>query len=122
MFCSILIGIVFKLSLLFRSSTKSEDVQYMKFDSEGNLYLYEPGAGISGESRHVISLGSDEIIYQSDENGKKHEEVKPNALEIVSVNRLILKKGASAMRYLIDLFVLQELLRRTVITFRMLNN
>ena len=35
----------------------------MRFDSEGNLYLYEPGAGMSGQPRRVIEFGSDEVIY-----------------------------------------------------------
>ena len=35
----------------------------MKFDSKGNLFLYEPGAGMSGNPRRVIQLGSDEVIY-----------------------------------------------------------
>ena len=35
----------------------------MRFDCDGNLYLYELGAGISGEARRVIQYGSDEIIY-----------------------------------------------------------
>ena len=35
----------------------------MRFDSQGNLYLYEPGAGMSGEPKRVIEYGSDEIIY-----------------------------------------------------------
>ena len=26
----------------------SESVQFMQFDAEGNLYIYEPGAGCSG--------------------------------------------------------------------------
>ena len=35
----------------------------MRFDSEGNLYLYEPGSGMSGEAKRVIQYGSDEVIY-----------------------------------------------------------
>ena len=48
-------------------SSKFEDVQYMKFDSEGNLYLYEPGAGMSGEVRRVIKFGSDNIVYADED-------------------------------------------------------
>ena len=43
----------------------------MKFYSEGNLYLYEPGTGISGEPHRVIEFGSDEIIYDCQEIVKK---------------------------------------------------
>ena len=71
----------------------------MKFDSEGNLYLYEPGAGVSGQPRRVLSFGSDEIIYYSDQNVKKEENEKLNVVDVASVNRLVPKKAASAMRY-----------------------
>ena len=30
-----------------------EDVQYFQFDSDGNMYIYEPGAGCSGIPRRV---------------------------------------------------------------------
>ena len=43
----------------------------MKFYSEGNLYLHEPGTGISGEPHRVIEFGSDEIIYDCKEIVKK---------------------------------------------------
>ena len=31
----------------------SEPVQYFKFDQDGNMYMYEPGAGFSGEAKLV---------------------------------------------------------------------
>ena len=30
-----------------------EDVQYLQFDAEGNMYIYEAGAGCSGVPRRV---------------------------------------------------------------------
>ena len=38
----------------------------MKFDEKGNLYLYEPGAGMSGIPKRVIEFGSDEVVYAED--------------------------------------------------------
>ena len=38
-----------------------EDVQYFKFDEHGNMFIYEPGSGISGDC-HVLSPG-DELIF-----------------------------------------------------------
>ena len=39
----------------------------MRFDSQGNLCLYEPGAGMSGEPRRVIEFGSEEVVYADGE-------------------------------------------------------
>ena len=32
---------------------KPEDVQYFQFDSEGNMFIFEPGAGCTGNVRKV---------------------------------------------------------------------
>ena len=32
---------------------QSENVQYFQFDKYGNMYVYEPGSGFSGESKLV---------------------------------------------------------------------
>ena len=82
-------------SFVFRLIAKPEDVQYMKFDSQGNLYLYEPGSGISGVPRKVIEFGSDEIVYDLNENNTKEQDKK---VKVESVNRLVPKRGASALR------------------------
>ena len=34
--------------MLSQEDSKSESVQFMQFDKEGNLYVYKPGAGCSG--------------------------------------------------------------------------
>ena len=86
------------MDFVFRVVTKPEDVQYMKFDSEGNLYLYEPGAGISGEPHRVIEFGSDEIIYDCKEIVKKEEENKPKVLKVELFNRVVPLKGSSVFR------------------------
>ena len=40
--------------LLFRlQDEKPESVQFMQFDVEGNLFVYEPGAGCSGVPRKI---------------------------------------------------------------------
>ena len=57
-----------------RLTVKSEDVQYMKFDHEGNLYLYEPGSGMSGVPKRVIEFGSDEVVYAGDYNNSQTDE------------------------------------------------
>ena len=82
-----------------RLKSKSEDVQYMKFDSEGNLFLYEPGAGMSGIPRRVIQLGSDEVIYDDSENcgDLSHNitaEKKVKILPSAQIHRLVPGKGS----------------------------
>ena len=37
----------------FLRLAKPEDVQYFQFDSNGNMYVFEPGAGCSGLARKV---------------------------------------------------------------------
>ena len=32
---------------------KSEDIQYFQFDSSGNMYVFEPGAGMSGIAKKI---------------------------------------------------------------------
>ena len=36
----------------------SEDVQYFQFDKDGNMFVYEPGSGFSGEC-HLVKPGDD---------------------------------------------------------------
>ena len=51
----------------------------MQFDSQGNLYLYEPGAGFSGRARRVIQMGSpDQVVYAD----TFYDEVEPDDLDI----------------------------------------
>ena len=38
-----------------------EDVQYFKFDASGNMFIYEPGSGFTGDY-HVLSPG-DELLF-----------------------------------------------------------
>ena len=45
----------YDFSVCFRMIA-SEDVQYFKFDSECNMFVYEPGAGFSGDC-HLVSPG-----------------------------------------------------------------
>ena len=33
----------------------SESVQYFQFDNDGNMFVFEPGAGFSGQCKHVES-------------------------------------------------------------------
>ena len=39
--------------LLFYRLVNSEPVQYFQFDQMGNMYVYEPGSGYSGEAKLV---------------------------------------------------------------------
>ena len=43
----------------------------MRFDSQGNLYLYKPGAGMSGAPRRVIEFGSNEVVYTDEGDSGK---------------------------------------------------
>ena len=72
-----------------------EDVQYMKFDEKGNLYLYEPGAGMSGEPKRVIEFGSDEVIYAKSENNKDFS--RAGLIDYSKVHRMIPSRGAVVM-------------------------
>ena len=90
---------------------KSEDVQYMRFDSCGNLYLYEPGAGMSGEAKRVIEFGSDEVIY-ADCEVKTKSETPVKSICQTKVHRLVPHNGDAAVitqvadsqpRYLLEL-------------------
>ena len=44
------------------SLAKFEDVQYFQFDSDGNMYVYEGGAGCTGHVRKVEP--GDELIWK----------------------------------------------------------
>ena len=75
----------------------------MKFDKHGNLYLSDPGAGISGIPKRVIQMGSDEVVYSGDDvNGVKQEsddmevaERKFNKLASSFIRRIIPNSGDS---------------------------
>ena len=69
------------VGMFSRLTVKSEDVQYMKFDHEGNLYLYEPSAGMSGEPKRVIEFGSDEVVYAGDYNSQTDESDKSGTFD-----------------------------------------
>ena len=77
---------------------KSEDVQYMKFDKDGNLFLYEPGGGMSGVPKRVIEFGSDEIIYEESgySDDKKFE--KFHSVSAAKVHRIIPNKESVVTR------------------------
>ena len=86
--------------IFIRYVTQSEDVQYMRFDSCGNLYLYEPGAGMSGIPRKVIELGSDEVIYDDTkpfvEGGKKNNGFgKFKGLASDQIHRVVPSRGVA---------------------------
>ena len=44
---------------------RPESVQYFQFDSHGNMYIFAPGAGCSGEPKFVSP--GDELIFNSSE-------------------------------------------------------
>ena len=46
-------GLVCNLKYYCFRIRSSEDVQYFQFDSDGNMYVFEPGAGMSGECVRV---------------------------------------------------------------------
>ena len=75
----------------------------MKFDSDGNLFLFEPGAGMSGTPRRVIEFGSDEVIYADEENTSdfvttSNGHSKFPTLASTKVHRLVPSKGHAITR------------------------
>ena len=44
--------------------SESESVQYFQFDGDGNMFIFAPGAGCTGETK-LVSPG-DESIFSSD--------------------------------------------------------
>ena len=59
----LIIFVVVSFHLSCFSMAKSEDVQYFQFDQEGNMYIFEGGAGCTGKARKVapgedLHLGS----------------------------------------------------------------
>ena len=51
-------GVYFYLLSCYCSLYKSEEVQYFQFDSSGNMYVFEPGAGMSGIAK-IVKPGDD---------------------------------------------------------------
>ena len=57
-------SVVFRLCYqcdFFCRMADPESVQFFQFDSEGNMYMFEPGAGCTGASRCVEP--GDEMIF-----------------------------------------------------------
>ena len=65
----------------------------MRFDCDGNLFLYEPG--VSGEPRRVIEMGSDEVVYYDED--KKITESKFDSVKIPPAYQLVPQKGRSVV-------------------------
>ena len=68
------------------SLEKSGDVQYFQFDSTGNMYVFEPGAGFSGRSVKIepgFELEETQNIEFSEVNVTASCEIK-NAEHVVS--------------------------------------
>ena len=75
----------------------SEVVQFMQFDCEGNLFVFEPGCGCSGVPRKV-SQGSTQqemLSVFDDKNDSKSKEIVKLGQE--NVYKLKPSAGASAM-------------------------
>ena len=60
-----------KVKFLFLWLAAPESVQYFQFDSEGNMFVFEPGAGCSGPSR-LVEPGDDDI-FNGESVGKTFE-------------------------------------------------
>ena len=75
----------------------SEFVQFMQFDSEGNLFVFEPGCGCSGVPRKVSQgLTQDEMMSVFD-NQNYDKSTTFGQLSQKDVYKLVPKPGASAM-------------------------
>ena len=78
-----------------------ESVQFMQFDKEGNLYVYEPGAGCSGVPRKIeqgfteeqLSLTSSTCYEtQISQSWEKFPKLEPE-----NVHKLVPKYGLISM-------------------------
>ena len=55
-----------KLCVFYFRLAQSESVQFFQFDSEGNMFVFAPGAGCTGEAK-LVQPG-DELIFSSEES------------------------------------------------------
>ena len=64
----------------------SEDVQYFRFDSDGNMFMYEHGAGFSGDC-HLVSPG-DELMFNQSKGteGSNNSDVFSEVQSVVSTD------------------------------------
>ena len=84
------IGIYIVIIYIFRL-TKPESVQYFQFDSEGNMYMFAPGAGFSGISKKVAP--GDELFKE--EESVKTELFTQSELTHVSTSREVIGTPSS---------------------------
>ena len=77
----------------------------MRFDSQGNLYLYEPGAGMSGEPKRVIEYGSDEVIYADGNVTSKSDEKKSAYNKFQTLSASLVHHVLPKKRHVITNFV-----------------
>ena len=61
----------------------SESVQYFQFDQQGNMYIFEPGAGFSGNAT-LVHPGDDTIFDQSSARNFTSEQVTESQIDISS--------------------------------------
>ena len=61
----------------------SEDVQYFKFDSEGNMFVYEPGARFSGDC-HLVSPGDELSLHGRRASPKDNDYVTSQGESVMS--------------------------------------
>ena len=71
----------------------------MHFDSLGNLYLYEPGAGMSGILKRLIKYGSEEVIYADGDVQSKFYTIKNHfhkfdSVALTKIHRIVPRNGA----------------------------
>ena len=76
-----------------------EDVQYFQFDKEGNMYIFEPGAGCTGVPRMVqpgeelhLSSSSDvtfsvETVKYEGENCMQDSQVEFSQMDIPAIGK-----------------------------------
>ena len=73
--------------MYFLSLAKPEDVQYFQFDSDGNMYVYEPGAGCTGVVRKVAP-GEELHLYngESDISTQKYDLIPPSQVNVLGIS------------------------------------
>lgn len=89
----------------------SEDVQYFQFDKEGNMYVFPPGSGFTGEAKLVKPgdelFGKDNTSSINEIGGELSQCKDLNAVKSDVCSELLAKSDVSqtSSRYLFIIFL-----------------
>ena len=118
------VKILKNLLLLFHRLACSESVQYFQFDSEGNLYVFEPGAGSTGPCVKVepgFEMGdvSQASILGSD-SSQRSEFSEVTSSVVKSEISSCVSKASDSKRY--ESFIMLRIMLFIMILFRLVCN